>query len=82
MQNITSKTAGIVHKISLENFLCHDSLEMVFNEHINFIIGKNGSGKSAILTGIVVALGQKASATCRGTSIKGILCDMEVKTLV
>ena len=73
MQNITSKTAGIVHKISLENFLCHDSLEMVFNEHINFIIGK---------TGIVVALGQKASATCRGTSIKGILSDMEVKTFV
>ena len=64
-------TAGIVHKISLENFLCHDNLEMEFNQHINFIIGRNGSGKSAILTGIVVALGQKASSTSRGSSIKG-----------
>ncbi len=44
---------------------------MEFNQHINFIIGKNGSGKSAILTGIVVALGQKASSTSRGSSIKG-----------
>lgn len=34
--------------------------------------GKNGSGKSAVLTGIVVALGERASATCRGQSIKGI----------
>lgn len=34
-------------------------------------IGKNGSGKSAILTGIVVALGERASATSRGQSIKG-----------
>lgn len=34
-------------------------------------LGKNGSGKSAILTGIVVALGERASATSRGQSIKG-----------
>jgi len=34
------KTAGIVHKISMENFLCHDKLEIDFNEKINFIIGK------------------------------------------
>ena len=34
------KTAGTVHKISLENFLCHDKLEMKFNDQINFIIGK------------------------------------------
>lgn len=33
------KTAGIVRKISIENFLCHDKLEIDFNEQINFIIG-------------------------------------------
>lgn len=37
-----------------------------------FSPGKNGSGKSAVLTGIVVALGERASATCRGNSTKGI----------
>jgi len=66
-------TAGIVHKISLENFLCHDHLELEFNQHINFIIGKNGSGKSAILTGIVIALGERASGTCRGQSLKDFI---------
>lgn len=34
-------------------------------------LGKNGSGKSAILTGIVVALGEKASATSRGNKLSG-----------
>ena len=33
------KSAGIVHKISVENFLCHDKLELEFNEQVNFIIG-------------------------------------------
>ncbi|EFX80391.1 putative SMC6, structural maintenance of chromosome protein 6, copy A [Daphnia pulex] len=59
--------------IVLENFLCHDHLKVEFNKKINFIIGKNGSGKSAILTGIVVALGERASSTCRGQSLKGKL---------
>jgi hypothetical protein len=35
----SSETAGILKKIVLENFLCHDRLEVKFNEKINFIIG-------------------------------------------
>ncbi|XP_057377924.1 structural maintenance of chromosomes protein 6-like [Daphnia carinata] len=76
------KTAGIVTKISLENFLCHDKLEVKFNEQINFIIGKNGSGKSAVLTGIVVALGERASATCRGMGIKDFVKTGKSKAVV
>lgn len=53
--------------------MCHDHLEVELNKNINFIIGKNGSGKSAILTGLVVGLGGNASVTNRGTSIKGKL---------
>jgi chromosome segregation ATPase len=37
---------------------------------MNFVIGHNGSGKSAILTGITLALGGKAAATNRGSSMK------------
>ena len=81
--------AGIIQKISLQNFLCHDKLEIDFNKNINFVIGmlvfynsiwkyitaqfnysgKNGSGKSAVLTGLVVALGEKANTTSRGPKV-------------
>jgi chromosome segregation ATPase len=42
---------------------------------LNFIIGRNGSGKSAILTGISVGLGAKATDTNRGSSIKDLIKD-------
>lgn len=65
------KRAGTVLKMVLKNFMCHSYLEINFENNINFIIGKNGSGKSAILTGLVVGLGAKASVTNRGKNIKG-----------
>lgn len=40
LQRMPPQTAGIVHKVSLENFLCHDKLEVEFNNQINFIIGR------------------------------------------
>lgn len=55
----------------LKNFMCHSLLEVKFTNNISIIIGKNGSGKSAILTGLIVGLGGKASLTNRGTSVKG-----------
>lgn len=35
------------------------------------LIGQNGSGKSAILTALIIGLGAKANATNRSSSIKG-----------
>ncbi|KAG2733422.1 hypothetical protein G9P44_002947 [Scheffersomyces stipitis] len=67
--------AGVIERISLKNFMCHDSFELELGPQINFIIGRNGSGKSAILTGISVGLGAKASDTNRGTSIKSFIKD-------
>ena len=40
---------------------------------VNFITGHNGSGKSALLTGLVVGLGGKASTTSRGSQISGFI---------
>ena len=53
--------------------MCHESFHMKFNPEVNFISGKNGSGKSAILTAIIVGLGGKAIATSRGKNMGGII---------
>ena len=52
--------------------MCHDALEVTLNPNVNFIIGRNGSGKSAILTALTVGLGAKANVTNRGASVKSI----------
>ncbi|CAH1773617.1 unnamed protein product [Owenia fusiformis] len=64
---------GIVENISLKNFMCHTKLDFTFGPQVNFVIGRNGSGKSAILSGLVVGLGAKSSATNRGSSIKNFI---------
>lgn len=67
--------AGIIEHLSLKNFMCHDSFELALGPQLNFIIGRNGSGKSAILTGISVGLGAKAADTSRGSLVKALIKD-------
>lgn len=67
--------AGYIRRLTLRNFMCHDHFELNFGPQMNFIIGRNGSGKSAILTGISVGLGAKATDTSRGSSIKSLIKD-------
>ncbi|KAJ9084323.1 Structural maintenance of chromosomes protein 6, variant 2 [Entomophthora muscae] len=50
--------------------MCHENLYVEFYPKINFIVGNNGSGKSAVLTGIIVCLGAKASSTERAKSLR------------
>lgn len=59
--------------MSLKNFMCHANFELEFGTRLNFIIGHNGSGKSAILTAISVCLGAKATETNRGSSLKDLI---------
>ncbi|XP_020912192.1 structural maintenance of chromosomes protein 6 [Exaiptasia diaphana] len=66
---------GIIERITLVNFMCHTMLEVPLGSNVNFIIGRNGSGKSAIMTAIVVGLGGKANATSRGSSLKNFIKD-------
>lgn len=68
---------GNIKSIRLYNFMCHDNFHLVFGPKINFIIGNNGSGKSAILTGIMICLGAKASNTSRGSSLKSLIKEGE-----
>lgn len=62
--------SGVILDVILENFLCHTFFQITLNSRLNFIVGRNGSGKSAVLTGIIVALGGSANVTGRGSSLK------------
>jgi len=64
---------GTIESVELWNFMCHERLRIDFCPRINFVVGHNGSGKSAILTGITVCLGGKATITQRATSLKGLI---------
>lgn len=64
---------GILESIQCVNFMCHDNLHVELGPLLNFIVGENGSGKSAVLTAITLCLGGKASSTNRGGSLKSFI---------
>ncbi|XP_068626788.1 structural maintenance of chromosomes protein 6 isoform X1 [Battus philenor] len=70
---MTEEIDGSIHSIHVRNFFCHDNLEVNLNKNVNFIVGRNGSGKSAILTALVVGLGGRASATNRGSNLHSFI---------
>ncbi|PHH58750.1 hypothetical protein CDD81_4672 [Ophiocordyceps australis] len=65
--------SGIIESITCCNFMCHDRLHVQLGPLINFIVGENGSGKSAVLTALTLCLGGKASDTNRGGSLKSFV---------
>ena len=65
--------AGVLESVVCTNFMCHPKLTVTFGPLINFIIGHNGSGKSAVLTAITLCLGGKATSTNRGQSLKSFV---------
>ncbi|KAG6853816.1 hypothetical protein C0991_001062 [Blastosporella zonata] len=64
---------GIIERVEMVNFMCHAFLKFEFGPQINFIIGHNGSGKSAVLSAITVALGGKSNSTGRGSGLKSFI---------
>ncbi|KAL0969802.1 hypothetical protein UPYG_G00232480 [Umbra pygmaea] len=65
---------GVIESITVKNFMCHHLLgPFQFGPNVNFIVGNNGSGKSAILTALIVGLGGKATITNRGVSLKSFV---------
>ena len=64
---------GIIEEIKCTNFMCHEQLTVALGPLINFIIGHNGSGKSAVLTALQLCLGGKATSTNRGQNLKSFI---------
>jgi hypothetical protein len=60
------RRAGWIISIELVNFMCHENLKVDLKPDVNFITGRNGSGKSAIFSGLALVFGSKASKTGRG----------------
>lgn len=52
--------------------MCHSNLTVEFHSRVNFLVGSNGSGKSAILAALVLGLGGSARTTNRSRSAKGL----------
>lgn len=53
--------------------MCHEHLKVSLGPLINFIVGNNGSGKSAVLTALTICLGGKATATNRAQNLKSLI---------
>ncbi|GAB6030556.1 Structural maintenance of chromosomes protein 6 [Chamberlinius hualienensis] len=64
---------GIIESINLKQFMCHNHFSIKFCPNMNYVVGKNGSGKSAIMTAVVVGLGGTAGNTSRGSTVKGFI---------
>ena len=59
---------GVLRALVVENFMNHKHLRIDFDPHVNFIVGKNGSGKSAIVNALIAGFGHRASSTGRNTN--------------
>ncbi|XP_037931792.1 uncharacterized protein LOC119666584 [Teleopsis dalmanni] len=66
-------TPGKIMKINLNNFMCHSNMTLTYHPRMNFLVGANGSGKSALMTAVSVVLGAKARVTNRCDSLKNLI---------
>ncbi|KAL5597043.1 hypothetical protein BROUX41_006290 [Berkeleyomyces rouxiae] len=84
VQTSTTSAAesGIIESVTCVNFMCHERLHVDLGPLINFVVGENGSGKSAVLTAITLCLGAKASSTNRGGSLKAFIKEGKESSLI
>jgi chromosome segregation ATPase len=64
--------SGYLKRLELQNFMCHKNYSITFSPRLNVITGKNGSGKSAILHGILLALAAGNVTAGRGSFARAI----------
>lgn len=67
------ETRLTVKSIELINFMCHRHLLVEFKKTLTCIGGRNGSGKSAVMIALGIALGQRANSLERGNTYKELI---------
>jgi len=67
------REAGGIIWIDMVNFMNHTRLHVKLNANLNFITGRNGSGKSAIATALMIVLGSKTGSTGRGNNLGSLV---------
>lgn len=75
-----------IKDIHIKNFKGIESIDLVFNEQFNVLIGENGAGKSSILDAISIGLGTflmntSASFGLKGTKSRPLLKD-EIRKII
>ncbi|EDV53895.1 structural maintenance of chromosomes protein 6 [Drosophila erecta] len=73
---------GKVISMRLTNFMCHSNLFIEFGPNINFLVGNNGSGKSAVITALALGLTSSARATNRASNIQKLIKNGEASATI
>ncbi|KAH8358801.1 hypothetical protein KR093_002544, partial [Drosophila rubida] len=73
---------GKIISIRLKNFMCHTNFRIEFGPNINFLVGSNGSGKSAVITALALAMAASARSTSRASSIQKLIKNGETSATI
>ncbi|XP_068155634.1 LOW QUALITY PROTEIN: structural maintenance of chromosomes protein 6 [Drosophila tropicalis] len=73
---------GKVISMRLTNFMCHSNFFLSFGPNINFLVGSNGSGKSAVITALALGLTSNARATNRASTIQKLIRNGETSASI
>ncbi len=57
--NSTSNDFHMIRSIDIKNFRCYEHLHVNGCKRVNVIVGDNGSGKTALLEAMFMALGTR-----------------------
>uniref|UniRef100_A0A182PUN3 Structural maintenance of chromosomes protein 5 n=1 Tax=Anopheles epiroticus TaxID=199890 RepID=A0A182PUN3_9DIPT len=66
---MSQSIVGKIASVSLQNFVTYDSVVLYPDEYLNIILGPNGTGKSAIVAGIVLGMGGNCKLLSRCDNI-------------
>ena len=59
------ETAGVVERVHLRDFMCHEEFTWRPGPRVNFLSGSNGAGKSSVVAALALGLLGEARATRR-----------------